>query len=59
MIKRIIALILSVLLVLPLCAFAEDDELDIVDVIDLSEEESKTIQRKGQKKRMQIMSQTE
>ncbi|MBR5961153.1 MAG: CapA family protein [Clostridia bacterium] len=45
MIKRIIALILSVLLVLPLCAFAEDDELDIVDVIDLSEEESKTIQQ--------------
>ena len=43
MFKRFTALLLSVLLLLPFCAFAEE-ELDIEDVIDLSEEESTTYQ---------------
>ena len=43
MFKRFTALLLSVLLLLPFCAFAEE-ELDIEEVIDLSEEESTTYQ---------------
>ncbi len=43
MIRKITALLLSVLLLLPVCVFAED-ELDIEEVIDLTEEESSTYQ---------------
>ena len=43
MIKRFTALLLSVLLLLPVCVLAEE-ELDIEDVINLSEEEGSTYQ---------------
>ena len=43
MFKRFTALLLSVFLLLPFCAFAEE-ELDIVEVIDLDEEETSTYQ---------------
>ena len=43
MIRKITALLLSLLMLLPLCVFAED-ELDIEEVIDLTEEESSTYQ---------------
>lgn len=43
MIKKITVLLLSVLLLFPFCVFAEE-ELDIEEVIDLTEEESSTYQ---------------
>ena len=43
MFRKITALLLSVLLLLPACVQAED-ELDIEEVIDLTEEESSTYQ---------------